>query len=147
MTHTRRVALAVALLVVAAVTLCAQHAPPRWGGGGVGASSAGIREAHPRVTAVGPFVIVPGTPMTARATVPSHSGGGSWNGSRPTSGGSPPPRPRQRDAELSAFFGYVPPRGPAAQSVPVQSAPGVRARAQPEVHHPKIIWPDRRRTP
>src|SRR3989304_5213405 len=126
MTHTRRVALAVALLGVAAVTLCAQHAPPRWGGGGVGASSAGIREADPRVTAVGPFVIVPGTPMTAPATGPRHSGGGSWDGSRPTSGGSPPPRPRPRGADLSAFFGYVPPRGQTAQHVPGEAAPGVR---------------------
>src|SRR3972149_2272657 len=140
MTHTRRVALAVALLVVAAVTLCAQHAPPRWGGGGVGASSAGIREAHPRVTAVGPFVIVPGTPMMARATVPSHSGGGSWNGSRPTSGGPPPPRPRPPGAAPRPVFGFVPPRRAMIRYGSVRAAAagqGVRraARGDPPPGH------------
>lgn len=147
MTHTRRAALAGALLLVAWATLCAQHAPPRWGGGGVGASSGAIRETHSRVTFIEPRVIVFGTPMTNLATVPSHSSGGSWNGSRPTYGGSPPPQPRPRGVDLSGFFGYVPPRGQTAQNAPVQRAPVVRVRPQPEEHRSQIIWPDRRRKP
>ena len=159
MTSTRIAIVGVALLAAVAAPSRAQHRPPRWGGGGVAsaasaASAASSRQQSvPRVAFQGPLLIVPGIPLTSTSRfVQVESRGGSWDGRRPDYGGSPPVQSRPQGADLSAFFGFVPPRGQTADNVPVPTALVMRQgrqRAEPEgapkqqglQHHPRIIWP------
>jgi hypothetical protein len=108
---------------VALVTLLAAAAMPagaqRWGGGGPGVSQPRVRAgARARVIYRVPvLVVVPSVRVEDRDDFRRRPGGGSWDGSRPGWGGSPPvPGPN-----YSAFFGYVSPRGHAI----TQSAPAV----------------------
>ena len=156
MTSTRIAIVGVALLVAVAAPARAQHRPPRWGGG-VAASAASTASSRqqwvPPVALQGPLLIVPGIPLTSTSGFGQpESRGGSWDGRRPDYGGSPPVHSRPRGADLSAFFGYVPPRGQTADNVPVPTALVMRQgrqRAEPEgapkqqgqQHHPRIIWP------
>jgi hypothetical protein len=118
-----RVSIAVLTLLTAAVPASAQ----RWGGGGPGVSQPRVRVAtRARVIYGVPVVVV--VPFTRvgdrdefrgdRDDSRRHSGGGSWDGSRPGWGGSPPV---PVGPNYGAFFGYVPPRG----RVITQSAPAV----------------------
>jgi hypothetical protein len=112
MNHLHRALLAVALLSGVATVA---HAQVVWGGGGVGASasrtevdpSTTIRHPHVRTVQSEPMQIyINGVLQTGRLAVdgngfsavqptslpqvPSHASGGSWNGSQPVWGGSPP---------------------------------------------------------
>lgn len=145
-------------MLVAIVVTAPAHAQ-RWGGGGTGAPSAAVPThgwlAAPVVVA-GPFIVIGAPPASPLHRVPRQSGGGSWDGTRPTHGGSPPVQPRHRGADLSGFFGYVPPRGATAQNAPVQSlhtsprtvprepqrtSPRTPPHKPPQVRHPRIDWP------
>jgi hypothetical protein len=144
MTPTRVVLIGVALLAGATATARAQQRPPRWGG-----SPPATNQTHPHVTYQGPVVIVEPAPFTVPgAASRSPAAGGSWDGRRPVSGGSPPVQRRQGTTDLSGFFGYVPPRGETAQSARIQPArratwqDGVSIPARDTVqHHPRITWP------
>ena len=130
MTFTRIATAAIALLIAATVPLRAQHAAPRWGGGGTSASNgASPRQTHPHVAYQGPVI-----------SSQVQSWGGSWNGARPTYGGSPPERPRQRGEDLRGFFGYVPPPGQTADNVPVPSVERLSWDV-PRQHRSQITWP------
>lgn len=134
----------VALLIAAAAPARAQHRAPRWGGGGAGVSpDAHQQQTHSRVAYQGLLLMAPGTPLSsAGISIQGRSSGGSWNGARPIYGGSPAAQPRPQGTDLSAFFGYVPPRGQTARIVPVHpvaQAPRTDARQ----HHSQITWPQR----
>lgn len=150
MTPTRIATTGLVLLIAAAAPLHAQHAAPRWGGPGTRGSGADTRpQTHGHVTYRGPAI-----------STQSPSWGGSWNGARPTYGGSPPEPAPQRGEDLRGFFGYVPPQGQTSDNVPVPTVqrlpadiPGQRrspitsqstTRVQATLwrqHHSQITWP------
>ncbi|MFI5311826.1 MAG: hypothetical protein ACHQQ3_11360 [Gemmatimonadales bacterium] len=117
MTATRWNIAGLALLIAAASQAGAQQRAPRGGGGGAVPSPSNQPAMSTHVSSRGPFV-------TNTDGSSGRSRGGSWDGRRPDFGGSPPARRQQRGVDLSAFFGYVPPRGQSAQNVPLP--PGVR---------------------
>ncbi|HVT40341.1 MAG TPA: hypothetical protein VHE78_14965 [Gemmatimonadaceae bacterium] len=125
---------------VALVTLLATAAYParaqRWGGGGPGVSQPRVREGlHGRVVhGVPAIIVVPFVRVEDRDDFRRRSGGGSWDGSRPAWGESPPVPVAPNYA---AFFGYVPPRG----QVVTQNAPDV------EPMRTRDAYRMRRRTP
>ena len=100
-----RVVLSVFALLVSAPPAGAQ----RWGGGGPGVS----RPVAPaRVATYGRVVLLPYVPMRSGVAVQRQAtNGGTWDGRRPTMGGSPPVQYRQPLPDYSGFFGYVPQRG------------------------------------
>ena len=97
--------LVLALLVAAAAPARGQ----RWGGGGPGVS----RPVAPtRIATRGRVVLMPYRPMQVPVIVQRQTTtGGTWDGRRPTMGGSPPVQFRQALPDYSGFFGFVPPRG------------------------------------
>ena len=116
----------IALLVAAAGTARGQ----RWGGGGPGVSQPRGPVPHGRIVYRVPVTRWPFLHMEDRDDLQRRSGGGSWDGSRPVSGGSPPV---PVGPNYGAFFGYVPPRGqvitsnaPAVQ--PMRTRDAYRAR-------------------
>ncbi|MFI5312215.1 MAG: hypothetical protein ACHQQ3_13325 [Gemmatimonadales bacterium] len=157
MTSTRVAVTVVALLATATTVAHGQVRAARWAGGGSGVSSTSSQQqTHTHVTYQGPMLVVPGTPLT-RSTSASQgqAPGGSWNGARPTSGGSPAAQSRQQGTDLSAFFGYVPPRGQSAQNVTGENTQNsgravarrtvtsitTPATTPPQEHHSRITWP------
>jgi hypothetical protein len=116
MTTMRASVVLLTLLAAAALPARAQ----RWGGGGPGVSQPRERvRTRARVVYRVPLVVVaPFVRVEDRGDFRRRSGGGSWDGSRPAWGGSPPV---PVGPNYGAFFGYVPPRG----QVITQSAPAV----------------------
>ena len=100
-----RVVLSVFALLVAAPPAGAQ----RWGGGGPGVS----RPVAPaRVATHVRVVFLPYVPMQSGVTTQRQpTNGGTWDGRRPTIGGSPPVQPRQPLPDYGGFFSYAPSRG------------------------------------
>jgi hypothetical protein len=122
-TH-RVLAAALALLISAAAPAHAQ----RWGGGGPGVSPSERTHTHAHVTYRGPILAQEHGLLDNEAGARRQIGGGSWDGRRPTAGGSPPAQPAQTGQNLDGFFGYVPPRGQVINQTPQTVEPVLRTR-------------------